>query len=89
VPATGTFVLKAVPVLDWQSVQWQIATLSGSASASNVMEPQLQLPWIFIVYSVRFARMDVTAFGDELKAREYFRSDKASTIRAMPIVSIR
>jgi hypothetical protein len=33
------------------------------------MEPQLQLPWIFIVTSVRFARMDVTAFGDELKAR--------------------
>jgi hypothetical protein len=47
-PGTGTFVLNAVPVLDWQSVQWQIATLSGSASASNVMEPQLQLPCIFI-----------------------------------------
>jgi hypothetical protein len=47
-PGTGTFVLNAVPVLDWQSVQWQIATFSGSASASKLKNPQLQLPWTFM-----------------------------------------
>jgi hypothetical protein len=42
---------QAQPVSFWQSVQWQIATCSGSASASNRMRPQWQLPWTFIVHS--------------------------------------
>src|SRR5262245_27460484 len=45
-PDTGTETRNAEPVPVWQSVQWQIAVLSGSASPSMVMKPQWQPPSI-------------------------------------------
>src|SRR5580704_5731705 len=44
----GTEIRKAVPVEVWQSVQWQIATFSGSASPSMAMKPQWQAPSTFM-----------------------------------------
>src|SRR5262245_66371757 len=45
-PDTGTETRNAEPVPVWQSVQWQIAVLSGSASPSMVMKPQWHPPSI-------------------------------------------
>src|SRR5271154_1017655 len=41
---------KAVPVEVWQSVQWQIATLSGSASPSMEIKPQWHAPSTFMKF---------------------------------------
>ncbi len=41
-------VRKGEPVKFWQSVQWQIPTVSGSTTASNVILPQWHLPSTFM-----------------------------------------
>ena len=48
VPGTGMETRKAVPVPDWQSVQWQIWVFSGSASPSIRIAPRPHEPSIFI-----------------------------------------